>query len=265
MWPAQGKRSIGSGMSVSISSFRGIAAETTRALPTAAGPTRAAVASARLASVAERPQVTSPDRRARRRASASSVCTPRFVESSSCHSSTITVSSEAKISWAVSRERRMESVSGVVTSAVGQLSRSRRRSACDVSPVRMPTESPVVRGRRGRSGSSRAAAVSAARARSGVIQTSRSPPAAGVGAVVAAGTASRATAPSQAASVLPVPVGAWSRPLTPASIARQTSSWKSKVAQPRPANQPLNRSMAGAVTFARGRPEVREVVAMDSA
>ena len=36
---------------------------------------------------------------------------------------------------------------------------------------------------------------------------------------------------------VPVPVGAWRRPLLPACIARQTSSWKSNAVQPRLANQ----------------------------
>ena len=98
MWPAHGNRSIGSGISVSISSFRGIAAETSRAAAAREGPTSAATASSRLASVADRPQETRPGRSERSRSRASSVCTPRFVESSSCHSSTITVSSEEKIS-----------------------------------------------------------------------------------------------------------------------------------------------------------------------
>ena len=215
MCPAHGNRSIGVGISVSISSRRGMAAFTTRAAGVRAGPTRAATASSRLASVAEMPHVASSGRSERRRASASSACTPRFVESSSCHSSTTTVSSPAKISWASSSESRIDRDSGVVTRAVGHAARSRLRSAADVSPVRRPTVQPAASGSGPASGSSRARNVSAASALSGVSQTTRMPaPAAPV----------RRIAPSQAASVLPVPVGAWSRPLSPAASAAHTSS-----------------------------------------
>ena len=98
MWPAHGNRSMGSGISVSISSLRAITADTRRASAARDGPTSAATASSRLVSVADSPQVTRPGRSDRKRSSASSVCTPRFVERSSCHSSTITVSSKEKIS-----------------------------------------------------------------------------------------------------------------------------------------------------------------------
>ena len=69
------------------------------------------------------------------------------------------------------------------------------------------------------SGSASARTVSAARARSGVIHTTRGPAVAG-----GATAADRAIAPNQAASVLPVPVGACTSPLSPAAAARQTSS-----------------------------------------
>ena len=245
MCPAQGKRSIGTGTSVSMTSFRGIRALTTLAVATAAGPTSAASATSRLASVAERPQVASPGARVRRRASANSVCTPRFVASSSCHSSTITVSRSAKRSWAFSSERRTESDSGVVTSPSGQRFRSRLRSAAVESPVRSATcqcgarrrdddagplsapESQSARSGRGRSSDRR---VSAASARSGVIQTTRGPLPTGRSSTSPASSRAIARrrlwarAPSQAARVLPVPVGACTNPLPPAAAARHTCS-----------------------------------------
>ena len=247
MWPAQGKRSIGAGMRVSIRSGRGTSAEMRRAAAVRPGPTRAETASARFASVAERPHVTSPGRNARSRASASSVCTPRLVESSSCHSSTTTVSSAAKTSWASSSESRIESDSGVVTSAVGQRSRSRRRAAADVSPVRSPTSQPVKAGRSVRSGSSSARTVSPARARSGVTHRTRGPTredVAHASSPTAAPASARASAPSHAASVFPVPVGACSTPLVPASTARHVSSWNGNGDQPRRENQSAKRSTA---------------------
>ena len=222
MCPAHGNRSIGSGIRVSISSRRGMRADTSRASAARVGPTRAATASSRLASVAERPHVTRLGRSDRSRSRASSVCTPRFVERSSCHSSTITVSSDPKISWESSSESRIESDSGVVTRAVGQLARSRRRSATEVSPVRTPIDQPRTTGFGFASGSSSARTVSAASALSGVTQTTRRP--ANGFSFTASKSADRAIAPSQAASVLPVPVGAWSTPLALAATARHTCS-----------------------------------------
>ena len=187
--------------------------------------------------MAESPQVMTSGARARSRASASSVCTPRFVESSSCHSSTTIVSSPAKTSWASSSDSMIERVSGVVTRAAGGIVRRRRRSVADVSPVRTPTfQRPGSHPpQRSASGASRARTVSAARALSGVSQTTRSPlvsPAA-----VASPTArARPSAPSQAASVLPVPVGACTRPLVPRAMSRQTARWKGNGFQPRVAN-----------------------------
>ena len=237
MWPAQGNRSIGSGISVLICRRRGMRAVISRAAEAWGGPTSVARASSRLASVAERPQVQRPGESVRRRASASSVCTPRLVASSSCHSSTTTVSSVANTSAAVSSESRIESVSGVVTSPSGQAWRSCRRFAAEESPVRRSTRharpagvsrrvsggrsaaAPASHSLSSGSGCSKARSVSVARALSGVIQRIRGP---------ATGAACwrarlRASAPSQAARVLPVPVGACSRPLWPASSARHVS------------------------------------------
>ena len=244
MCPAQGKRSIGTGTSVSMSSFRGILALTTLAVATPAGPTSAARAASRLASVAERPQVARPGARVRRRASASSVCTPRFVARSSCHSSTITVSRSAKRSWAFSSERSTESDSGVVTSPSGQRLRSRLRSAAVESPVRSatcqrgarrrdddagPLSAPASQSARSGRGRSSDRRVSAASARSGVIQTTRGPLPTGRSSSLASSRAIArrrlwARAPSQAARVLPVPVGACTKPLPPAAAARHTCS-----------------------------------------
>ena len=69
------------------------------------------------------------------------------------------------------RERRRERLSGVVTRAVGSCSRCRSRTVAEVSPVR---RSRVQGMPRSRSGARSAASVSAARARSGVIQRTRS-------------------------------------------------------------------------------------------
>ena len=219
-----------------MSSFRGILALTTLAVATPAGPTSAARASSRLASVAESPHVASPGARVRRRASASSVCTPRFVASSSCHSSTITVSRSAKRSWAFSSERSTESDSGVVTSPSGQRLRSRLRSAAVESPVRSDTcqrgdrrRSPASQSARSGRGRSSDRRVSAASARSGVIHTTRGPLPTGRSSSPASSRAMArrrlwARAPSQAARVLPVPVGACTKPLPPAAAARHTCS-----------------------------------------
>ena len=121
--------------------------------------------------VAERPHVRRAGWWNRSRASASSTCTPRFVPMSSCHSSTTTSRRSPKISRASARARRSESDSGVVMSAVGSRRRWRARSAADVSPVR---DSSVHGMPRSTSGSRSACSVSAASARRGVTQRTRS-------------------------------------------------------------------------------------------
>ena len=174
--PAQGNRSIGSGISVENSRLRGTFASMRCACLLRCGPTSAVTASSRFESVADNPHVIILGRMALSLDSASSVCTPRFVPRSSCHSSTMTVSRSANISWLSSSDNKIESDSGVVIRASGQFCRRRRRSAAEVSPVLVPTcqHFPNV-SVRSASGSSSAWAVSVANARSGVIQTIRMP------------------------------------------------------------------------------------------
>ncbi len=134
----------------------------------AAGPTRQASASSRLASVADSPQTRSRGSRPRSRASASSVCTPRLVPISSCHSSTTIAPRCAKRSRQSARARNSVRLSGVVTSAVGSRLPWRARAAGPVSPVRTST---VQCGARSAAARARARPVSPASARSGVIQS----------------------------------------------------------------------------------------------
>jgi hypothetical protein len=90
-WPAHGKRSITGGISASTTTAL-------RSTPRTIGPcfavgptpSSASRAAARLPIVADSPQMRARGASVRTRASASSVCTPRFVPISSCHSSTTT-------------------------------------------------------------------------------------------------------------------------------------------------------------------------------
>ncbi len=75
------------------------------------------------------PDAQSRDRRPRSRASASSVCTPRLVPISSCHSSTTIAARCAKRSRQSARARNSVRLSGVVTSAVGSRLPWRARAA----------------------------------------------------------------------------------------------------------------------------------------
>ena len=225
-WPPQGKRSIVAGIRLSTVSALGRAPRTV----TPCGPANASQASARLPRVADRPHTRRFGWKRRIRASASSNCVPRLLPSSSCHSSTMstcTPPSTASLSARASIRLRL---SGVVTSAGGQALRWRALVAAAVSPVRCSTVQPMPMPS---AAACRAKVVSAARARMGVIHSTRGPPTAGV--VSARHTAS---APNQAASVLPAPVVACSRPLRPAAMWAQTSRWKSKGCQPWAANQP---------------------------
>ena len=142
-----------------------------RGAPAASRPSSASRATSRFPSVAESPSIRSAGRKRRRRARASSVCTPRFDPSSSCHSSTTTSSRWSNSSGASSRVSSSDRLSGVVTSAVGSRSRWRARMRAGVSPVR---DSTVHGSPRSSTGARRAASVSAASARSGVIQRTRS-------------------------------------------------------------------------------------------
>ena len=73
------------------------------------------------------------------RASASSTCTPRLVDRSSCHSSTMIADRWAKRSRQSARARSSVRLSGVVTSAVGRRLFCRARADDAVSPVRTST------------------------------------------------------------------------------------------------------------------------------
>ena len=81
------------------------------------------------------------DRRpcAAHRASASSTCTPRLLDISSCHSSTMTVDTCARRSRQSARASISVRLSGVVTSAVGSRLFCRARADDAVSPVRTST------------------------------------------------------------------------------------------------------------------------------
>ncbi len=132
---------------------------------------------------------------------------PRLLPSSSCHSSTITACSPASDSRAPACESISDRLSGVVTSALGILRFCRARSADGVSPVRIPTlqssPSPVT-------AFSNDSRVSADRARIGVIHSTVSG-----GAPEPPASIDSISAPSQAASVLPVPVAEWISPFSP--------------------------------------------------
>ena len=166
MWPAQGKRSTVGGARVAISTRLAARPRTMWPCAACAGPTSAASASSRLASVADRPHTGSVRARPRRRASASSTCTPRLLDSSSCHSSTTTPRRCAKRSRQSGRDRKSDRLSGVVTSAVGRRFAWRARAASAVSPVRTST---VQAGRNAAAARASASPVSLASARSGVI------------------------------------------------------------------------------------------------
>ena len=176
-------------------------------------PKSASLASSRLPMVAESPQVRAAGARVRRRASASSICTPRLEPISSCHSSTTTVRRSAKRSLTSARVSNRVRLSGVVTNAVGRRLLCRARMPAPVSPVR---DSSVHGIPRSLSGAARDASVSAARARSGVIHSTRNGGAVarrrrgrsrGSGRELSSANHSR-SGPHQAASVFPVPVAA---------------------------------------------------------
>ena len=170
-------------------------------------------ASPRLPSVADRPQTRSSGFHARRRASPSSVMTPRLLPRSSCHSSTTTRRSCESFSRAPAFESISDRLSGVVTSADGSRFAWRARSALVVSPVRSPTVQPVPRPSAARCSDR---TVSAASARIGVIQRTRRGGAVDSDARSGRSCNPSASGPSHAASVLPLPVAEWTSPDSPA-------------------------------------------------
>ena len=169
MCPAHGKRSMVFGCAVAMTIVLPSLPRTIRVGAAGSTPTRQASAVSRLARVAESPHARSAGRAPRRRASASSTCTPRLVDSSSCHSSTTIASRCAKRSRQSARARNSVRLSGVVTSAVGSRLPCRARAAAAVSPVRTST---LQCGCRAAAARVSASPVSAASARSGVIQSS---------------------------------------------------------------------------------------------
>ena len=97
MWPPQGKRSTVSGIKVRRRRVLGRSPPMRRpGFPDPSAscgrewPSRQFIASTTLPSVADTPHTLKPGESARKRESASSVCTPRLLPISSCHSSTIT-------------------------------------------------------------------------------------------------------------------------------------------------------------------------------
>jgi hypothetical protein len=143
--------------------------------------------------VADSPHTGSAFCHRRSRASASCTCTPRLLPISSCHSSTTTAVSVPSCSRADACDSIRHRLSGVVTSAWGRARAWRARSEEPVSPVRRPTSqsSPSAL-----ADSRSVNAVSAARARIGVIHSTRRP-------VTGVSPAARSSAPSQTAKVLP--------------------------------------------------------------
>src|SRR5215207_8119359 len=71
-------------------------------------------------------------------ARASCTCTPRLLPSNSCHSSTTTIRTPPRTSFASARASRRDRLSGVVTSTVGSRWFCALRSAEAVSPLRAP-------------------------------------------------------------------------------------------------------------------------------
>ena len=166
--PAHGKRSTFGGMTLSMTVSLGSRPRINFGTPPTPSSTLAAVAV--LPSVADRPQTRKPGDHVRRRANASSVKTPRFDDSNSCHSSTTTDRRLANFSRASACVSSSDRLSGVVTSTVGSRSRCFLRADALVSPVRRPTSqfSPS-----GASGAASDAAVSLESARSGVSHNTR--------------------------------------------------------------------------------------------
>jgi len=195
----------------------------------------------RLPRVADRPHVRRPGRSRRNRARHNSVCTPRLLPSSSCHSSTTTQRNVSNSAAALGCERSRERLSGVVISVEGGVFNCRARALLPVSPVRRST----VQGRPRSSTTSRSArSVSAASARMGVSQRRRKgttddrrpPPAAPIVIRNSSFVSASRIGPHHAACVLPVPVAAWMRPLRPSRYACHTWRWNGNGDQPRPAN-----------------------------
>ena len=167
-------------------------------------------------------------RRRSRRSRLSARCAPRFVPAIAWTSSTITCSTPRRISraWLVSRRYRL---SGVVTRMSGGWRTRSRRSSAGVSPVRLAIEirggslAEALRGERDARRAGRGGC--APRRRSSALSGRDVERADGarVAALSAAGSGSwtrRSRHHRNAASVLPLPVGAWISVLRPAADRR---------------------------------------------
>ena len=259
-WPAQGKRWVCLGSRVSITSVLGVAPLTSTPF---GWPSSVCIASFRLPSVADIPQThkapavfagceasaaedvpfastppggaTGPHQ-VLSRASASWVCTPRLLPSSSCHSSTTTMRTEDSASRASALASMTDRLSGVVTSTDGQRRACALRSVPLVSPVRRP----MLQGRRpgwaasASIGACNARTVSKASARIGVIHSTVNGCAfSGARFAIFSGALQAVFAWTSAlkdikaaihtAYVLPAPVVACSRPDSPRPTAAHTA------------------------------------------
>ena len=152
---------------------------------------------------------------------------PRLLAATAWISSMITCSTVARVcrAWLVSIRN---SDSGVVIRMFGGRRTSRRRSSAEVSPVRTPTvgsctctpsRSPA--SRMPCSGVRRFFSTSTASARSGDTYSTRVPPS----DTAVSCDMSRSMAHKNAASVLPVPVGAHTSVWSPAAMAGQPPVW----------------------------------------
>ena len=199
--------------------------------------------------VAERPiRCAGVSSSASRRSSDTARCAPRLVLATACTSSTITVCTPARVSRAAEVSIKNND-SGVVIRMSGGRVMSSRRCAGGVSPERTPTLICGT-GRPSRSamrvmpvsGVRRLRSTSTARALSGETYSTRVPLVSGFSC------ANRSIAHRNAASVLPDPVGAITRVLSPLAMADQAWACAGVGCTKVPANQlrvsGLNRSNA---------------------
>jgi hypothetical protein len=174
-----------------------------------------------------------------------------LVPATACTSSTITVVTSVRDSLAAEVSMR-NSDSGVVIRMSGGLLISSRRRAGDVSPERTPTEM-FGTGEPSRSatrvmpisGVDRLRSTSTASALSGETYRTRVP---GLGSPAGVGSAeaSRSIAHRNAANVLPDPVGAMTRVLSPPAMAAQACAWAAVGSTNVPANQSRVSALNGA-------------------
>ena len=141
---------------------------------------------------------------------------------------------------------RSERISGVVTSAVGRrraLSRAHRRGRVARARLERPRNAEVderLAQRLFGVGGERAERRDPEHAKRRRGASSRSLRCGRLQASSVCSSIHSPTGPPHAASVFPVPVAAWIKPLSPARYAAQTSRWKANGDQPRAANQSSN-------------------------